>query len=177
MAHITNYTHGTATLCKARSGLAWHGDARSGVARLQGEIPALCSKVGIMKYYTDEVRRGLARSGLAWRGWARQGGAVQGMVSRSFAPALYSIFTNLSQIILEVWCGQAGSGPARFGEVRHGKARSAGDIPLLYIQLSQIILLAGQGQAWRGGAVRGEVWLGPARLGKGTGLQNPVHYA
>ena len=68
-------------------------------------------------------------------------------------------------------------GAARLGEARQGKAWSAGDIPLLYIQLSQIILLAGQGQAWLGGAVRGEVWLGPARLGKGTGLQNPVHYA
>ena len=108
--------------------------------------------------------------GRVWRGGARRCEAGLGKDNRGFAPALYSIFTDYTQ-------GSAGHGWAWRGTAGQGKARSAGDIPLLYIQLSQIILLAGQGQAWRGGAVRGEVWLGPARLGKGTGLQNPVHYA
>ena len=106
---------------------------------------------------------------------AGYGGAVRGGARRALARttgALPLLYIQSSQIILRARLGAAGLGAAR-----QGKARSAGDIPLLYIQLSQIILLAGQGQAWRGGAVRGEVWLGPARLGKGTGLQNPVHYA
>ena len=68
--------------------------------------------------------------GCAGLGEPGRGTAVLGEVSRSFAPALYSIITNPSHIIL-----------------RHGKARSG---------------LARHGAVWHG---------------KGTGLQNPVHYA
>ena len=145
----------------ARLGCAWQvqvgrGPAWQGVARLQGEIPALFSKVGIMKYYT-EARQGRARHGNARCGMARQG--QQGEI-----PALYSIFTNLSQIILdEVW-----SGTARSGEAWCGKARLQGEIPALY----SIFTYYTPGRARRGMAGFGEVG-----HGKGTGLQNPVHYA
>ena len=49
--------------------------------------------------------QGVARRGWARQGWARHGSATQGKDSRGKAPALYSIFTNLSQIILAVWYG------------------------------------------------------------------------
>ena len=88
--------------------------------------------------------------GRVWQGGARRCEAGLGKDNRGFAPALYSIFTNLSHIIL-----RQGPGGAGLGAARQGKAWSAGDIPLLYIQLSQIILLARQG----------EVGLGEARLG------------
>ena len=63
---------GLATRGAATRGAATRGAAVHGSARLQGEIPALCSKVGIMKYYT-EARQGRARRGNARCGMARQG--------------------------------------------------------------------------------------------------------
>ena len=108
MAHITDYTRGL-----ARHGWVGLGPAWQGVARLQGEIPALYS---IFTYYTQ----GRARRGLAVHGWVWRGMAWRGKDSRSFAPALYSIFTNLSQIIL--WRGRARLCLARFGPVWLGRA-------------------------------------------------------
>lgn len=73
---MTDITHYTAGLGKARSGMAWRGKARRGRARRggawqgqQGEIPALYSNMIIMTNHT---------LGGAWQGMARQGGAGRG---------------------------------------------------------------------------------------------------
>ena len=65
-------------------------------------------------------------------------------------------------------------GKAWLGRARLGMARTAGASLLLYAQLPQIYhkLYSGSGRVGLGGA-----GLGGARQGKGTGLQNPVHYA
>ena len=64
MAHITNYAPGGARHCVVWQGLVWLG-----LARLQGEIPALCSNGIIMTNYTP---------GSAGQGVARRCGAMQG---------------------------------------------------------------------------------------------------
>ena len=80
----------------------------------------------ITNYAPGVVRSGAAGSGKAQLGGAWHGLAWQGMVGRSFAPALYSIFTNLSQIILRAGSGRAGSGMAWHGLAWLGVARAQG---------------------------------------------------
>ena len=94
--------------------------------------------------------------GRVWQGGARRCEAGLGKDNRGFAPALYSIFTNLSHIIL-----RQGPGGAGLGAARQGKARSAGASLLLYIQFSQIIL-----QAVLGTARPGTAWQRNARQGQ-----------
>jgi hypothetical protein len=72
-------------------------------------------------------------------------------------------------------CGQAWQRKARQGLAWSGSAwlgKVSREKSLLYIQSSQIILRARHGFARLGNA-----GCGKARHGKGTGLQNPVHYA
>ena len=79
---MTDITHYTAGLGKARSGMAWRGKARRGRARRggawqgqQGEIPALYSNMIIMTNHTQgEAGRGWAWQGEAWQGKARAQG-------------------------------------------------------------------------------------------------------
>ncbi len=116
MAHTTNYTLGCAGLGDAGrgtsgQGTAWHGEVWHGVvlrgmARLQGEIPALCSNGIIMTNYAGgEARFGWAMRGAAGQSWARHGQQGQ---SPCFILNLYKLYS--------------GSGSARHGSVRWGMA-------------------------------------------------------
>ena len=92
--------HISQIILMARLGCAWQvqvgrGPAWQGVARLQGEIPALCSKVGIMKYYT-EARQGRARRGNARCGMARQGQQGQ---SPCFIFNLHRLYSGLGMAL------------------------------------------------------------------------------
>ena len=121
-----------------------------------------------------EATLGEAGYGLVWQCMARQGqqGEIPALCSKGIIMTNYAV----------VWHGRARRGKAVPGTARCGQAWrgkvSRGISPALrsiFTNYTQGV--AWHGQAWLGGAVRGEVWLGPARLGKGTGLQNPVHYA
>ena len=63
---MTDITHYTAGLGKARSGMAWRGKAGLGVARTAGRNPCF-----IFKH--DHYDKSYSRRGLARHGKARQG--------------------------------------------------------------------------------------------------------
>ena len=68
---MTDITHYTAGLGKARSGMAWRGKARRGVARTAGRNPCFIFKHDHYdKSYSGHGWAGLgeARLGLAWQG-------------------------------------------------------------------------------------------------------------
>ena len=150
-------TQGEATLGEAGSGLVWRSMARQGQ---QGEIPALCSKVGIMKYYT-EARQGRARRGNARCGAARQG---QQELRSCFIFNFHKLYFRRGRQ------GEAGHGMAWLGAARHGNARQGqqGQSPCFIFNLHKSITnytlgTARSGKARHGKAWPGAVWHGEAR--------------
>lgn len=85
---MTDITHYTAGLGKARSGMAWRGKAGLGVARTAGRNPCFIFKHD--HYDKSYSRRGLARHGKARRGRAWQGMARQGKGTGLQSPVHYT---------------------------------------------------------------------------------------
>ena len=124
MAHITNYTLGCAGLGDAGrgtsgQGTAWHGEVWHGVvlrgmARLQGEIPALCSNGIIMTNYAGgEARFGWAMRGAAGQSWARHG---QQELCSCFIFNFHILYSRQGLAVHGwVWRGMAWRGNARQG--------------------------------------------------------------